>query len=224
MASFYCLPQEIIINILKDVPIYAFRKCRDRKGNYFPIIDQFIKDKYISEEELFKSKNFLQLDYLLRKTIYKLSIEDMIKKLTLSYTQDYMKYVDDYGGIISYSKYIKGTPVSLIIFRIKRIIWGRSDKLIIGKYTLFYDEEYYTDYNVGLSHSHAQFPYHLDYIWKRLSGMLEETILASSMYKKQEVHYESIEIVKMFYPHGFVIEKTFDTDSPHEETVLMKYL
>jgi len=221
MASFYCLPQEIIINILKDVPIYAFRKCKDRKGNYFPIIDQFIKDKYISEEALFKSKNFLQLDYLLRKTIYKSSIDDIIKKLTLSYTQDYMKYVDEYGGIISRSKYIKGTPVSLIIFRIKTFILGKSETLlIIGKYTLPYDEKYYEYYYVGLSH--AQAPYHLDSIWKMLSGILEGTIL-SSMYKKQEVHYESIEIVKIFYPHGFVIDKVFDTDSPHEETVLMKY-
>ena len=81
MASFYSLPQEIINLIFKRVPIYAFRKCKDRQGNYFPIIDQFIKDMYITEEAILKSENFKQIDHLLRKTIYKSSIEDMIKKL-----------------------------------------------------------------------------------------------------------------------------------------------
>ena len=211
MASFDCLPQEIIIKIFKDIPIYAFRKCKDRQGNYFPIIDQFIKDMYISEEAIFKSENFKQIDHLLRKTIYKSSIEDMIKKITLSYTQDYMKYVDDYGGIISYSKYIKETPVSLIVFRFKGLKSGKSDEvLIINKYCLTHGEDHFSYSYDGESKYSGEKRYYLYTI--------------SNMLSHELIYYKSIEIVKIFYPYGCVIAKPFDRSSPHEETILMKYL
>jgi hypothetical protein len=232
MALFDCLPQEIINNIFKMVPINAFSKCKDKKGNYFPIIDQFIKDMYISEEAIINDKNFSQLDYLLRKTIYKSSIEDMIKKLTLSYTQDYMKYVDEYGGVINRSKCIKGKSISLIVFRITTsqphdsfvvlfddsCYWHENDEFFGGHSCYWYEnDEFFWGHSCENVHEYTHF--------NSLFNILTQTIYRNRRNKKDGIHYESIEIVKMFFPHGFEITELFDKlFSPPEETILMKYL
>jgi hypothetical protein len=228
MDSFDCLPQDIINNIFKMVPIYAFSKCKDMQGYYFPIIDQFIKDVYISEEAVIDDKKFLQLDYLSRKTVYKSSIEDIIKKLTLSYAQDYIKYVDDYGDNVKYSKCIIGTPISLIVFRIKTSQPHESHVVLFEKDCEWYEND---DDFWGSSGSHFKdvdkelHQYHLDSISTMLFYVLSQTIYRSRLHRKTGIHYESIEIVKIVFPHGFVKENLFDEFyKPHEETVLMKYL
>ncbi len=73
-----------------------------------------------------------------------------------------------------------------------------------------------------------------------ISGLLRRNILhcgspfATYPYVFHRLHYKSIEIIKVFYPHGFICAKNvktvdeelelIDKDYPHEETVLMKYL
>jgi hypothetical protein len=225
MASFYSLPQDIINNIFKMVPIYAFSKCKDMQGYYFPIIDQFIKDVYISEEAVIDDKKFLQLDYLSRKTIYESSIEDMIKKLTLSYAQDYIKYVDDYGDNMKYSKCIKGTPTSLIVFRIKTSQPHESHVVLFEDYCEWYENDDYFSGRNHLVHIYKVQPQHeVDCVKTMLFYVLSQTICRSRLHKKEWIRYESIEIVKFVFPHGFVKDTLFDEFyNLHEETVLMKY-
>lgn len=222
MDSFLSLPQEIINQILMLVPFHMFRKCKDEKGDYFPIIDQFVKETYISEYAMFKTEYFLHLDYLFSETIYKSYIKDIVDKITLSYTHDFMKLIEEHRSIIKSDEYIDGTPVSLIVFCIKQLKFGKTiENLLVPR--IIRGSDSFIKYGAGGASFHQ---YCLDEIQKQLSSMLLLTILLVNKYVNKicEIQYKSIEIVKIFYPHGFDKQKFYDTTSPLEETVLIKYL
>ena len=294
MDSLSCLPQEIINEILKLVPFkHLLEKCSDEEGYFFPTIDKFIKEVYLTEEAMFKHEYLHQLDFLLRRTIYNHAIEDIIDKIALKYARDYMKFVDDHGGIINSKKYIEETPISLIKFRVKTTLYEGYDQVKIvqddiinksdGRWYYFtgsygftngrggiinskkYIEEtpislfsvkttIYEDYDqvkivqddiINKSRGRYDFtdgPYSQmsKEIADAISRLLRSNILhrgcpfATYPYVFHRLHYKSIEIIKVFYPHGFICAKNvktvdeelelIDKNYPHEETVLMKYL
>jgi hypothetical protein len=201
LGLFSSLPEEIKYKIFKYTPIEVIRNGKDYRGFYYPIIDKFIKDTYITEDALFDRKNILPIEYLLRDPFYKLSVENLIYKITHSYIYDYMKLVNENGGMIIYEDYNEKKPISLIVFRYVTSPWP----------------DIYTTYNFMNIYMHMH--------------ILNKHIVAQKLMKgiysnrtNPYFYHTNIEIVKVFYPNGFDKTLEFDNVSPRKETVLKRYL
>jgi hypothetical protein len=194
------LPYELIELILDKLPFDVLLKCQ-----YSPIVEKFIKTKYFSFNNIFKNMEFLM------KNNYYSKISSYTFKYAAMIVDTFMSIINDNGGLVK-NKYYNGEPTNLFLLRIKNKETTFSE--LISK---FVDNDKESDGKC--------FGY---------SGWMRTVYLRNNLINKFEymfrmsayvLPYESIEIIKIYYPNGYDKKiNGIDYKSPHEETIMIKFL
>jgi hypothetical protein len=194
------LPNELIELVLDKLPLDILLKCKES-----PIVENFIKTKYLSLNNIFKNmKILMKNNYYLNFSCYTFKYAAMI-------VDAYMSTINSNGGLVK-NKYYNGEPINLYLLRIKN-----KDTTFWELISKFVDNDKESEGKC--------FGY---------SGWLRTVYLRQELINRIEYAFRScaylhpfdiIEIVKINYPNGY--DKSIngiDYKSPHEETIMIKFL
>jgi hypothetical protein len=195
------LPNEITELILEKLPLeqlIASRECL--------IINNFIIKKYLSINNIFK-----YVGVLMKYTYYRAIINECNIRYATSIVDSYMLTINRNGGLIR-NTYYNGEPINMYLLRIKS-----KDGCfeIINK---FVDTDAQSNGQCFGFSGWGRTVYNRTHLINKL-----ECMFRMSAYSTNNLNI--IEIIKINYPNGY--DKNIngiDKSSPHEETVLMKYL
>jgi hypothetical protein len=194
------LPNELIELVLDKLPFDVLLKCKDN-----PIVDKFIKTKYLSFNNIFKN-----MEVLIKNNYYPNFISYTFKYAEMI-ADAYMSTINSNGGLVK-NKYYNGEPISLYLLRIKN-----KDTTFFEVISKFVDSDRESD---GKCFGYSG--------WLRIVYIRDNLINKFEYMIRMNAHippFESIEIIKINYPNGY--NKTIngiDYNSPHEETIMIKFL
>lgn len=195
------LSNEITELILDKLPLEQLIELRD-----CPIIDNFIRVKYLSIKYIFKYR-----EVLMKCTYYRAIINECYIRHATNIVDSYMLTINRNGGLIR-NTYYNGAPINMYLLRIKR----KDDCFeIINK---FVDTDEQSNGKCFGYSGWCRTVYNRTNLINKLECMFRMSTITSIN------TYESIEIIKINYPNGY--DKNIngiDKSSEHTEIVLMKF-
>ena len=194
------LPIEVIELVLDKLPFDVLAKWHD-----VPVVKNFIKTKYLSFSNIFKYMA------ILIKNNYYMHFRNYTYEYATMITDAYMSIINNNGGLVKNKTY-DGEPISLYLLRIKN-----KDTTFWELISKFVDNDKESD---GKCFGYSGW-YRIVYLQNELIKKLEYMFRTSAYVSP----FTSIEIIKINYPNGY--DKTIngiDYISPHEETIMIKFL